>query len=54
MREEYVDHVAEYRDNLMPLIDQLQEQGKWRQLSKDIIQNYAYGKSGILFQFMVN
>ena len=53
MREEYLDHVSEYSENLVPLMNKLQEEGQWAALSKDVIENYALGKSGIVFQFRV-
>lgn len=53
MREEYLDHVSEYSENLTPLMNKLQEEGQWAALSKDVIENYALGKSGIVFQFRV-
>lgn len=53
MREEYLDHVKEYSENLVPLMNKLQEERKWTAVSKDITENYAYGKPGVTFQFKV-
>lgn len=52
-RAEYLEYVAEYKDNLIPLMNKLQGEGKWMKLSEVILENYALGKTGILFQFRV-
>ncbi|KAL4241016.1 Methyltransferase domain [Mactra antiquata] len=53
MREEYMDYVEEYKDSLMPLMHNLEKEGKWRLKSKDTINNYAFGLSGVVFQYEV-
>jgi len=53
MREEYLDYVEEYKDSLMPLMNNLEMEGKWRLKSKDYVENYAFGMQGVIFQFEV-
>ena len=53
MREEYLHQVGDYQDNLIPLMDRLEAENKWVTLSRDTLENYALGKSGLLFQFKV-
>lgn len=53
MRAEYLEYVADYKENLIPLMEKLQGEGKWKKLSEVILENYAMGKTGKMFQFKV-
>lgn len=53
MREEYLDHVSEYQGTLEPFMQNLERDKKWKMLSKETISNYAFGKPGVIFQFVV-
>lgn len=53
MREEYLDHVSEYQGTLEPFMQNLERDKKWKMLSKETISNYAFGKTGVIFQFVV-
>ncbi|XP_045215009.2 methyltransferase-like protein 27 [Mercenaria mercenaria] len=54
MREEYLDYVSEYKGTLEPFMQNLERDGKWKLLTKDTITNYAFGKPGVVFQFVIS
>ncbi|XP_048249305.1 methyltransferase-like protein 27 isoform X2 [Haliotis rufescens] len=53
MREVFLRDVDEYKDRLEPLMDSLEKEGKWRQVSRVIIPNYFIVMSGIVFLYRV-
>ena len=52
MREEYLEQVSEYKDVFKQQLSDLEVNGIIR-LSTSVIQNYAFGKQGILFSIEV-
>lgn len=52
-RAEHLTAVEEYRDRLEPLMKQLEDQGKWRQLERTIFQGFFLDKEGILLKYEV-
>ncbi|XP_050395332.2 methyltransferase-like protein 27 [Patella vulgata] len=51
MREEYLSYVEDYKNKLEPLMSQLENEGKWRRLSREVIPNYSFNKNGIVFKY---
>ena len=54
MREEYLEYVSEYKGTLEPFMKNLERDEKWKLLSKDTITDYAFGKSGVIFQYVIS
>ncbi|KAK3583601.1 hypothetical protein CHS0354_039423 [Potamilus streckersoni] len=54
MREEYLQYVEAYKDKLQPLMERLEREGKWYQYKKEHVPNYAFGKDGTVFQYVVH
>ncbi|KAK3096195.1 hypothetical protein FSP39_024296 [Pinctada imbricata] len=53
MREEYLDHVAEYKDRLEPIMLELEDQGLWQLLQRNVVPNYSFDNNGVIFLFKV-
>ncbi|KAL3876950.1 hypothetical protein ACJMK2_034728 [Sinanodonta woodiana] len=54
MREEYLQYVEAYKDKLQPLMENLEREGKWHQHKKEYVPNYAFGKDGTVFQYVIH
>ncbi|XP_053393607.1 uncharacterized protein LOC123563018 [Mercenaria mercenaria] len=50
MREEYLD----VSGIVEPFMQTLERDGKWKLLTKDTITSYAFGKPGVIFQFVIS
>ncbi|XP_021375938.1 Williams-Beuren syndrome chromosomal region 27 protein-like isoform X5 [Mizuhopecten yessoensis] len=53
MREEYLYNVPEYKDRLEPLMAKLEAQGKWVNVERRVVPNYAFKKNGLIFIYKV-
>ncbi|XP_067657672.1 methyltransferase-like protein 27 isoform X2 [Haliotis asinina] len=53
MRETFLREVDEYKDRLEPLMDSLEKDRKWRQVSRVIVPNYFIDIAGIVFLYCV-
>ncbi|XP_046580285.1 methyltransferase-like protein 27 [Haliotis rubra] len=53
MREEYLTSVKEYRDRLEPLMKKLEEDGKLKQLSRDVVSRYSFDNNGVVYELLV-
>ncbi|KAL3887887.1 hypothetical protein ACJMK2_000276 [Sinanodonta woodiana] len=53
MREEYLQYVEAYKDKLQPLMEHLEREGKWYLYKKESVPNYAFGKDGIICQYVI-
>lgn len=54
MREEYLQHVAEYRDRLEDLMKEMEVGGTWKLHSRTIVPKYSFDNNGVVFMFIVN
>jgi ubiquinone/menaquinone biosynthesis C-methylase UbiE len=54
MREEYLSYVAEYKDRLEPLMNDLQTNGTWSLKLRLQVPNYSFNKTGLIFVFQKN
>nr|KAG5707663.1 hypothetical protein BaRGS_031045 [Batillaria attramentaria] len=54
MREEYLQHVAEYRDRLEALMKEMEVAGTWKLHSRTIVPKYSFDNNGVVFMFVVN
>ena len=52
MRESYLTECSEF-ENLEPTMKKLEEEGKWTIVSRTRVDQYALGKSGIIFIFKI-
>lgn len=52
MRESYLTECSEF-ENLEPTMKKLEEEGKWTIVSRTRVDEYALGKSGIIFIFKI-
>ncbi len=50
MREEYLTSVTDYR-RLEPLMMQLECDGAWQRLARDIVPQYSFDNNGVIFVF---
>ena len=53
MREEYLENVADYKDKLEKLMDDLEEKGTWKKEERTVVPMFAFGKRGIIFAFRI-
>lgn len=53
MREEYLQHVAEYRDRLESLMKEMEVAGTWYLLSRTVVPRYSFDNNGVVFKFVV-
>ncbi|XP_066971944.1 methyltransferase-like protein 27 [Macrobrachium rosenbergii] len=53
MRKEFLDHVEEYKDRLIPYMDEMERQEKWIKEDVEIVPEYACQLDGILFTYRV-
>ena len=53
MREEYLEHVEEYKDRLEVLMQELEDAGKWTRVSRVIVPNYSFDNNGVIFKYRV-
>ncbi|XP_046580289.1 methyltransferase-like protein 27 isoform X2 [Haliotis rubra] len=53
MREEYLSYVGEYKDRLEPLMQELEDAGKWEQLSRDVVPKYSFDNNGVVYKFKI-
>ncbi|XP_064109367.1 uncharacterized methyltransferase Sca_1399-like [Macrobrachium nipponense] len=53
MRKEYLDYVEEYKNKLIPYMDEMEKRGKWTKIALKTIHNYAFNKDGLLFTYKV-
>ena len=52
-REEHLHTVDDYKDKLEPLMQQLEKEGKWKQIKRDIFKGFFLDKEGILWKYQV-
>ena len=52
-REEHLHTVEEYIDKLEPLMQKLENEGKWKQLKREIFKGFFLDKDGILWKYQV-
>lgn len=52
-REEHLHTVEQYIDKLEPLMQKLENEGKWKQLKREIFKGFFLDKDGILWKFQV-
>lgn len=52
-RLEYLETVPEYKDRLEPLMDKLEQEGKWKKVARIIEPNYYQEKEGITWKYEV-
>ena len=52
-RAEHLQTVEEYRDKLEPLMLQLEREGKWKQIKRDIFKGFFLDKDGIVWKYKV-
>ncbi|GFO08489.1 Williams-Beuren syndrome chromosomal region 27 protein [Plakobranchus ocellatus] len=53
MREEYLQTVAEYRDQLEPRMSELEVQGRWKRLARNLHPCYSFHNTGVVFVYRV-
>ncbi|KAL8570208.1 hypothetical protein ACOMHN_029909 [Nucella lapillus] len=53
MREEYLEHVQEYRGRLENTMKEMEQTGKWKLDSRVVVPRYSFDNNGILFKFIV-
>ncbi|XP_064109295.1 methyltransferase-like protein 27 [Macrobrachium nipponense] len=53
MRKEYLDYVEEYKDKLIPYMDEMEKQGKWTKVELKTVHNYSFNKDGLVFTYKV-
>ena len=53
MREEYLEHVAEYKGKLENTMKDMEASGIWRMVSRTITPKYSFDNNGIIFIFVV-
>ena len=53
LREEYLEIVDEYKDRLEPFMQELERFGVWKMLNRNVVANFAFGKTGIIYSFEV-
>ncbi|XP_068202558.1 methyltransferase-like protein 27 [Palaemon carinicauda] len=53
MRKEYLDYVEEYKDKLIPYIDEMEKQGKWTKVEVKTVPKYSFDKDGMIFTYKV-
>lgn len=53
MREEYLEHVDEYKDSLEPLMQELEDSGKWTRESRVVVPKYSFDNNGVIFKYRV-
>ncbi|CAH1796157.1 unnamed protein product [Owenia fusiformis] len=54
MREEYLTYVEGYKDGeLERIMDRLEENQKWKKVSRNVVSNYSFNKNGVVFTFRV-
>ena len=53
MREEYLQKVADYKDNLQAVMTELENAGIWRTFSISVVSNYSFNKNGIVYMFAI-
>ena len=53
MREEYLQHVAQYRDRLEETMKDMELNGMWRIVSRTVVPNYFFGDNGVVYKFVV-
>lgn len=51
MREEYLEHVSDYKDKLEPLMKELELSGLWIKLERRIVPKYSFENNGVIFIF---
>jgi len=49
----YVSNIDEYKDKLEPLMDKLEQQGKWKKVERRIFKRFFLDKEGILWKYRV-
>ena len=52
-RLEYLSYGEEYQGRLEPLMQQMEQEGLWRQLERTVVKEYSFCKNGIIFVFKV-
>ncbi|KAK7072556.1 ubiE/COQ5 methyltransferase, partial [Halocaridina rubra] len=51
--KEYLKEVPEYKDRLVPYMDLLEDDGKWKKVEVKTIPNYFVNKDGIMFIYKI-
>nr|XP_022344429.1 methyltransferase-like protein 27 isoform X1 [Crassostrea virginica] len=49
MREEYLEHVHDYKDKLEPLMKELEISGRWTRVSRRVVPKYSFENNGVIF-----
>ena len=52
-REEHLHTVEQYIDKLEPLMKKLEDEGKWKQVKREIFKGFFLDKDGILWKYQV-
>ncbi|KAL8570256.1 hypothetical protein ACOMHN_029956 [Nucella lapillus] len=53
MREEYLQHVAEYRGRLENTMKEMEKKGVWKLASRVTVPRYSFNNNGVIFKFVV-
>ena len=53
MRQEYLSYVAEYINQLEPMMERHEQQGLWKQEERTVVASYSFNKNGIVFVYRV-
>ena len=53
MREEYLETVADYKNRLESFMADLEKLGTWKQVERSVVANFAFGKTGVIYVFVV-
>ncbi|XP_046580301.1 methyltransferase-like protein 27 [Haliotis rubra] len=53
MCEDYLYDVTEYRGRLEKLMQKLEDDGKWKKLSRDVVRQYCFNHNGVIFNFKI-
>ncbi|KAK7096530.1 hypothetical protein V1264_005815 [Littorina saxatilis] len=53
MRQEYLDHVAEYKGRLEPTMKEMESAELWKMVSKTVVPRYSFDNDGVVFKFVV-
>ncbi|XP_076461445.1 methyltransferase-like protein 27 isoform X2 [Babylonia areolata] len=53
MREEYLEHVEEYRGRLENTMRRMEEEGAWTLASRVTVPRYSFDNTGVVFKFIV-
>ncbi|XP_033762370.1 methyltransferase-like protein 27 [Pecten maximus] len=52
-RPSLLESVEEYKGHFEPLMDEIEKEGKWKKISREIVSDYHKGKEGIVFVYQM-